>query len=379
MAIEDKQSQATVWSGLLGLGVSALVAFVLGANLQRFKYSDESQVSSQPRPVGGAQTKGDRGIGGQRRITRHTFALRPRPPACENPLPLQLSVAPPPSRCNASPAGPEGPSSDSGAESQPPIVVYVLDPEPMLFGAAALFAYGQAPYGTPGTAEAAYRRMYIIGVGHSDAAFSLDGDGFDPVSLRNIRRRDFPPRDHPMYSEGRNRNAHAERFVDGLVEEVIPHVEGNLLGLSTPPRRAILGASYSAVAALQAMLRHPSAFVDFILGSPSVFWDPEVFNDINGGSFAKAAQEAGAGALILLGEKERMGEAWPGNVVFGDRRIPTLPAGAEMLASALRTRGLEVDGVHDVKDEDHSTVKLSLVSRGLAWVAERSVHCQRTP
>ena len=167
MAIEDKQSQ-TAWSGLLGLGVSAIVAFLLGANLERCKNSDE-QGSSPARPVGGAQMEGSRGIGGQRRVTRHSFALGPRPPACENPLPLQISVAPPPSRCNAPQA--EGASSTTarGAESQSPIVVYVLDPEPMLFGAAALFAYGQAPYGTPGTAEAAYRHMYIVGVGHADA------------------------------------------------------------------------------------------------------------------------------------------------------------------------------------------------------------------
>ena len=335
-------------------------AFLLGAMYERhrresLRATKDEHHDNPLKPMPGCE--GDPlGIGGLRRIIRQRFALRPRLPACKHPLPLQISVATPPSRSI---------SESSTSEPQSPIVVYVLDPEPMLFGAAALFAYGQAPYGNSGTAEAAYRRMYIVGVGHADAAFSLDGDGFDPVSLRNIRRRDFPPRDHPMYSEGRNRNAHAERFVDGLVEEVIPHVEGNLLGLSTPPRRAILGASYSAVAALQAMLRHPSAFVDFVLGSPSVVFDPEVIDDVNGGSYAKTAQEAGAGVLILLGEKEREGRALPGNV------HDDLPTGARKLADALRVRGLEVHGVHDITGEDHSTVKLSLVSRGLTWVTER--------
>jgi hypothetical protein len=252
-------------------------------------------------------------------------------------------------------------------------VIYVLDPDPVLFGAAALFAYGRAPYAEPGTAESAFCRMHIVGVGHAESLFSLDGDGFDKVALRHIRRRDFTPREHPMYSEGRGRNLHAERFVDGLVEEVIPYVERTILGLtSIMPRRAILGASYSAVAALQAMLRHPTVFTDFVLGSPSIFMDPEILDDVNAGSFAEAAKNTSCGVLIVLGEKERLGLSWPGNTVRLNCPIPDLPAGAEQLASALRARGLFVDGVHDVLSEDHSTMKLSLVSRGLTWVAERS-------
>ena len=47
-------------------------------------------------------------------------------------------------------------------------------------------------------------------------------------------------------------------------------------------------------------------------------------------------------------------------------------ASAGQLASDLTTQGVHVDGVHNIAGEDHTTVKLSLVSRGLMWCAKRS-------
>lgn len=161
------------------------------------------------------------------------------------------------------------------AEEEDAVVIYVLDPEPILFGAAALFAFSQAAYGSvPGSVEAVFRRVYVVGVGHAADSFALDGSGLDTAALRQMRRRDFPPRDHPTLMPGRGHNAAAARFVDGLVQQVIPFVEDRVLGLhprgtggkrqsggATPRprgvRRAILGASYSAVAALQVGRNQP--------------------------------------------------------------------------------------------------------------------------
>lgn len=50
----------------------------------------------------------------------------------------------------------------------------------------------------------------------------------------------------------------------------------------------------------------------------------------------------------------------------------SLPAGARDLVHALRGIGVEAEGPLDVPGEDHSTVKLSVVSRGMTWVAERA-------
>ena len=307
-------------------------------------------------------------VAGTQRAVRHRLWLKGRN-GCSQPMEVEVTIAAPPARHRSAAA------SDTAA---PPIILYVLDPEPMLFGAAALFAYAQAPYGKPGKAESSFQRMYVVGVGHSGGDFALDGEGFDPVALRQIRRRDFPPRDHPTFAPGRGPNANAQRFVDGLVQEVLPFVEREVLGphggsgggsstRTPPPRRAIIGASYSAVVALQAMLRHPAAFQDFVLGSPSVVFDPEILDDVREGGYADTVKAVGGGALILLGERENAGVALAGNV------HDNLVSGAHDLGEALRGRGLSTEGPHEVLAEDHSSVKLSVVSRGLTWIAERAL------
>lgn len=147
------------------------------------------------------------------------------------------------------------------------------------------------------------------------------------------------------------------------------------------------GASFSAVAALQVMIRRPGTFADFVMGSPSVVFDPEVLDDLVGaggvtggvtGSIARGGKanegesegegegDEAVGALVLIGEKEHLGLRVAGNV------HASLPDGARDLVHALRGVGVEAEGPTDVPGEDHSTVKLSLVSRGMTWVAERA-------
>ncbi|CAE8667410.1 unnamed protein product, partial [Polarella glacialis] len=225
--------------------------------------------------------EGDGAVAGLGRSRRHRFVL----PGKEG-LPdllLDLLVASPPADVTRK------------MKEGPDLVFYVFDPEPMLFGAAALFAYGQAAYfkslEPSAGAEAAFRRLHVVGVGHAAESFGLSESGFDSQALRNLRRRDFPPFDHPAVSPGRGRNAHARRFAEGLTDEVVPFVEQHLLGLSRDRtvRRCLLGASYSAVMALQVLLLRPTVFRHFVLGSPSVCFDPKILEDVAISNFAPAA------------------------------------------------------------------------------------------
>ena len=54
-------------------------------------------------------------------------------------------------------------------------MLYVLDPEPWLFGLTTLFAYQAFGYyaraSEAASAEAVFHRTYIVGVGHAKAAF----------------------------------------------------------------------------------------------------------------------------------------------------------------------------------------------------------------
>mmetsp|Transcript_35374 Transcript_35374/g.101734 ORF Transcript_35374/g.101734 Transcript_35374/m.101734 type:complete len:350 (+) Transcript_35374:43-1092(+) len=300
---------------------------------------------------------------GAQRTKRHHFVLPRRGglPA----LPLDIQVAGPPRKHAAKDA------------ADHPLILYVLDPEPLLFGMAALFSYAQAGYYpmAEGNAEAQFRRLFVVGVGHSSSSFALDAEGFDSTKLRNVRRRDFPPWDHPAIRPGGGSNPCAARFVEGLVDEVIPYVEGQLLGLrpgaATPERRCLMGASYSAVVALQVMLARP-AFKHFALGSPSVCFDPAILEDVRTGAAAGAAAASGARVGIWVGAREHEGTKKgpdgkalvPGNV--HDKMVE----GCRDLAEALRDRGVVVDGVHELPGEDHGTMKPALVSRGLMWFAQ---------
>ncbi|KAL1507631.1 hypothetical protein AB1Y20_007250 [Prymnesium parvum] len=274
-------------------------------------------------------------------------------------LALDISWAPAPSRAHT---------------RAPPLVLYVLDPEPILFAAAALFAYSTFGYfsALPSTAEHGSGRLHVIGVGHAASEFSASPHGWDNCALRQLRRRDFPPFEHPSIRAGRAANACSTRFVTALIEHVIPDVEGRLLGSSTRPRRALLGASYSAVIALQVLQLHPAAFEWFVLGSPSVCFDPEILDTLAQMPFPP--HDRTPGVFIAIGAEER--ELLPAD---GDTRASPragnvhldLPSGAEDLARILRDRKLEVDGLHEIEREDHTSMKLALVSRGLMWLLRR--------
>eukprot|EP00439_Symbiodinium_sp_Y106_P043445 s1459_g5.t1 len=155
------------------------------------------------------------------RTKRHSHLVKGRDGL--PPLALDILVAAPPKRA----PGPE----------EEPLIFYVLDPQPLLFGSAALFAFGQASYFANSNAcpEAAFRRMYVVGVGHASEDFCLSETGFDAQALRQLRRRDFPPRNHASILPGREPNVHAR---------------------------------YSAVVALQTLLLRPGAFTSLVLGSP---------------------------------------------------------------------------------------------------------------
>lgn len=154
---------------------------------------------------------------------------------------------------------------------------------------------------------------------------------------------------------GRKRNARARVFGDALVG-VAPFVERRLLGLAAPPPdRCLVGASYSAVLALQVAANWPGHFGHCVLGSPSVCFDPEVL--------AEVAPARGADFFVAVGADEAGPSA--GNV------HPRMVDDADRLVAALRSAGAAVDGVAHVACEDHTSVKLSLASRGLAWFVSR--------
>lgn len=150
------------------------------------------------------------------------------------------------------------------------------------------------------------------------------------------------------------------------------------------------------------LLRAPHHVLDaYVLGSPSVPFDPELLEwlttpdtalttpntaliDASGAvrpaqHGAHHAQHDAAGAVrpagvfVAYGEREREPPPPPdapatqwtslrANVHRG------IPEASHQLAAVLRARGLVVEGAVEIAGEDHTSLKLSLVSRGIGWL-----------
>lgn len=319
----------------------------------------------------------DQPVLGVARGSRHEHTL----PATDTlpALALDILIAPPPA------AGAVGRAT----------VLYVLDPEPILFGAACLAAYAGAGYyasARDDAPEAAFKSMFVIGIGHRAADCSANETTWDSVKLRDLRRRDFPPHNHPSRDSTRKPNLHSQRLAEAMSERLFTHIERDLLHLDSGEvgARTLLGASYSAALALQVFLHDealraqgtaPAAPLQhLILGSPSLPFDPELMERLRAMPLRPPGQWA---AFIAYGALEREPPPpadapqtpTPGVPFTGDRRNVHrhIPDAADVLADVLAGRGFAVDGAHSIAGEDHTSLKLSLVSRGVSWLCERWV------
>ena len=144
---------------------------------------------------------------------------------------------------------------------------------------------------------------------------------------------------------------------------------------------------------MQVLLRAPHHVLDaYVLGSASVPFDPEILEWLAAPNTAlidpeilewlaapntALADASGAvrpaGVYVAYGEREREPPPPPdapatqltslrANVHRG------IPVTSHQLAAVLRARGLVVEGAVEIAGEDHTSLKLSLVSRGIGWL-----------
>ena len=303
-------------------------------------------------------------IMGVARARRHKLEL-PATEEVNEPLRLDILIAP---AC-----------AHLQADDRRALILYVLDPEPSLFAAACVHIYAGSGYYANAPAdspEARYGRVHIVGVGHSREAFSADANGWDAASLRYLRRRDFPICNHPSVLAGRGPNLHAQRLAAAFSTTIFPFAEAHL-GISDGDgvSRALLGASYTSVLALQVLLASPAATDAFILGSPSVPFDPVILDTLRAAPAPQSPSKAPS-AFIAYGELERESPPPPPSSDGEPARLTSrlanvhygIPDAAHELARVLGDGGISCDGPHAIQGEDHTSLKLALVSRGVAWL-----------
>ena len=143
----------------------------------------------------------------------------------------------------------------------PPGVFYVLDGD-YYFPALAAGVFNTEYFGhTP--------NAYMVGIGYQD---------LETVSLNRHRTRDFTPTsftppdaDHPLRPHDYEGSGGADAFLRVLAEEIIPFVEARYDIDNS--ERGLVGQSYGGLFASYVLLQRPELFLQYVIISPSLWWD----------------------------------------------------------------------------------------------------------
>lgn len=248
--------------------------------------------------------------------------------------------------------------------------MYVLDPF-FLFdlaaGAASLLGSAAQVTG------ASFPALTIVGLGYPTD---------DPSEVLTRRARDYTPTNGrategvhlpPLAFGG------ADEFLSGLVNEIIPTVEGSYS--VDPARRAIVGFSFSALFELYVLFHHPETFSGYLVGSPSLWWDAglafqweQAWADAHGDLPARMFLSVGANEQ-LVGDSW-MNERFPLDVLKRLRQVDKVKEMAERLDRpgypSLRLETAVFEG------EYHLTAPAAAITRGLLAIFEDEDDSRRT-
>lgn len=216
------------------------------------------------------------------------------------------------------------------------------------------------------TGTRAYPVLYMTDgdrqIGHTAAVVDfLSREGRMPeviiVGINNTdRTRDLTPtRVEAMNGNGQNfpmpTSGGADRFLEFIATEVIPHVEKNY---RTQPYRVFAGHSFGGLFAMHTFFKRPDLFQGVIAVSPTLTWDDRYVYRV-ASEWVKNAPARPATLVMSVGNE---GEAL-------DKEFDALKA----LLAKKGPKALEVEAVR-FPDEDHGSVVLPTHYAGLRKVFE---------
>jgi len=183
--------------------------------------------------------------------------------------------------------------------------------------------------------------------------------GEDPVHSRN---RDYTPTDTTGNSSERP-TGQAEPYRQFIEKEVFPFVAANYR--ADMSRKVFSGHSYGSLLGLHMLLTEPQMFNQYILGSPSLWYDKRVMFDMER-SYAASHKDMPAQVFMLIGSFE---------TVKPQSRNPRYNKESDMVKemkdfeAKLKSRHYPNLTVRSevIQDEDHLTVFPALITRGLFW------------
>jgi predicted alpha/beta superfamily hydrolase len=177
--------------------------------------------------------------------------------------------------------------------------------------------------------------LIVVGVGY----------GTDAVEHFVKRIRDYSPSRIEKYPD----SGGAAQFLQFLVEEIVPFIDTNYR--TDPSANTLIGASISGLFALYTLFRLPNPFRQYVISSPSIFWD----NDLIQGQEAEYSQQYSALPVKLF--LSVGGLEWMRSAI---EAFATTLDGRDYNGFELTTAVLE--------DETHFSVQPAALTRGIRSV-----------
>lgn len=129
------------------------------------------------------------------------------------------------------------------------------------------------------------------------------------------RQRDYTP---TLVTKGyRDPTGEADKHLRFIRESIISYIEGRYS--VDPGNRTYVGNSYGGLFGAYILLTHPEMFANYILGSPSLWWDKQYIFTLEAQTKALSASVA-ANVFISVGMEEYANSESTKNDLLGDAR-----------------------------------------------------------
>lgn len=169
------------------------------------------------------------------------------------------------------------------------------------------------------------------------------------------RTRDYTPTFSPIERSGyssasRLASGHAKEYVEFIDHQVIPLMEKNYR--IDAKKKVFVGHSYGGLLGTYILFKKPRLFTDYIIGSPSLWYDNRVMFDIEK-EFSKSHTQLAVNVTMFVGSLEN----------------DYHPMVADLLAMEKQMRSRNYEGlklrVEVLQGENHHSVFPGLLSKGL--------------
>jgi len=232
-------------------------------------------------------------------------------------------------------------------------VIYVLDPEPVLFTTVVAASRSMAFYSSE--QPDSFPKCIVVGVGYPRRTDENIEQYWERI--RAMRARDYLP---TAGSSAYESAGHSSEFLQFVADQLIPWVDTQFS--TNTKQNCLLGSSFSGLFALYTLFKGPDVFRYYIIGSPSIWWDERVIlqyeNEV-AAAHTPPTHPLNASIFMCVGALE----------------TTTMKTNAIQLAKRMRIAHPELTLQEcTIKGETHHSIKPALVSRGLSFWARALQH-----